>query len=1268
MTGSLRGTSNEPEQVSSATSKMISPTTSTMSSPQTTSRQQGVAPVTAPARRARPPELELQKQVPDPQADSAALAPWLVVSLCDGIGGLFVCLSRLKVPFDAIIAESDTGLRDFVHARFPTAEVFKDALSIDSDLVMKRANKKKYIGILLAGGPPCQPFSLAGRQRGWAESRSSPSSHFCSLQRLLRTRCKEASLRFECLMEQVATMNVENRDILTEKFGEPPVLVQAAEFGWVQRARFYWGVYEQVQQAHGTATVEWEFLPAGKVMHGIGLLRWCGPKVPELWHPRPGWHWVGQHADHTSSVPIPGQHWRGVYKGGRMATLTTAFPHPPDHGAKSADKEQLQRFEDDGRRFPLNTYAKQYCLESKGVLRVMDADEREAIMGYPAGYSNNLQIKGKSCEDARCHAIGSGFHLPSVMLLLAIVLGLPAASTASSSGPMSSSTSCSSSRPSCPISSSSPSSCCAWPASFVHNTEFDQRCGNLDHHATTGEAMMTDIDSMFPHQFFPCKARQRALEKLQKIDWRRLACWRAWSSRCRPQEDTSGPDLEALASKLGNYVATGRQKNIAGAKHTPTTRIPADVDMQEHMRIALSLDHPFTLPTHIEIDTAFAVDACARLGPGAASWRYWVFDAIRKLARALAPLDVWALKHRPTRHCDGWAPVLTAAFVHVLGWRDRDLPWALVAGFHIVGDIPPSGIHRPLVQESTPGPGTSRPPTGQTRNDELRRELLGDNAVNYINKLESNLKIHENADDILEATAKEIDLGLARRFETRDEVDAIFGVGQWRPLPRHVVHQHGKFRPIDNAKASAHNMHTECSEAIVCSSAEWPAVVTKAILLQIAVLTREEDACPPPWLLPQTGTADMWKGFRQNHPTRDDERFCVITFVHPHTGRRVYSRLRGLPFGMGSVVNQFNRLPHLQTAVKRRLLGLLVCHYFDDELLWEVRELAHRSYRLGARLSSLWGIIYSDDKRQQMSSMSDFLGNQYDWTQFAQACAAGFSVKESTMMKALHLIASHQESGKMTPAEASKLRGLLSWVDRGVTGRALRGALTALSARQYWDHPNGHALTPALYSALEYARLVLEVVPPRLIQFRHVQRPHRVLYTDASTDGPTGLRVGIWLLGTSTPTLCSSFDVPSEVIDCWRLRSTYIGQGELLAVPVALTVLRHELQGCMLTWYIDNTSAAASAIKGASPDPDSSPLALVGALLAARLGVSVWVEHVQSAQNPADVMTHEAYGDPAVQQCLAAGSVQSVQPAVRWSDFTSLDSAATLVRRWEQKP
>ena len=146
---------------------------------------------------------------------------------------------------------------------------------------------------------------------------------------------------------------------------------------------------------------------------------------------------------------------------------------------------------------------------------------------------------------------------------------------------------------------------------------------------------------------------------------------------------------------------------------------------------------------------------------------------------------------------------------------------------------------------------------------------------------------------------------------------------------------------------------------------------------------------------------------RQNHPTKEDERFCVITFVHPETRQRIYSRLRGLPFGMGSVVNQFNRFPHFQTAVKRRLLGLLVCHYFDDELTCEIGCLAQQSYRLGARLSSLWGIIYSEEKRQHMSSMTDFLCNQYDWSRFAQDLAAGFSVKETTLQKALQLISAH---------------------------------------------------------------------------------------------------------------------------------------------------------------------------------------------------------------------------------------------------------------------
>ena len=341
-----------------------------------------------------------------------------------------------------------------------------------------------------------------------------------------------------------------------------------------------------------------------------------------------------------------------------------------------------------------------------------------------------------------------------------------------------------------------------------------------------------------------------------------------------------------------------------------------------------------------------------------------------------------------------------AAFIHLLGWRGRTLPWALVAGFEVVGDIPPSGVHRPLEPTTIGQSHQPSDPNAHTSHHDLRRQLLGQNAIDYVNQLEAKYAPHEHAEEILEVTQKEIDLGLARPLETREGIDAVFGPGEWRPLPRHVIHQHGKSRPIDDAKASSHNSHTRCSEAIVCSSAEWPTLITREVLRRVSTLDTTSTASPPPWLHPRTGTADMWKGFRQNHPIKDDERFCVVTFIHPHTHRRVYSRLRGLPFGMGSVVNQFNRLPHLQTAVKRRLLGLLVCHYFDDELLWETHCLATQSYRLSAKLPAAWGIIYSDDKRQQMSAMGDFLGCLYDSSRFIEDVAAGLYIKDSTLRKA----------------------------------------------------------------------------------------------------------------------------------------------------------------------------------------------------------------------------------------------------------------------------
>ena len=47
-------------------------------------------------------------------------------------------------------------------------------------------------------------------------------------------------------------------------------------------------------------------------------------------------------------------------------------------------------------------------------------------------------------------------------------------------------------------------------------------------------------------------------------------------------------------------------------------------------------------------------------------------------------------------------------------------------------------------------------------------------------------------------TAEEVKLGLAGPAHTRDYFDRQYGRGNWRSIPRHIVHQADKDRPIDD--------------------------------------------------------------------------------------------------------------------------------------------------------------------------------------------------------------------------------------------------------------------------------------------------------------------------------------------------------------------------------------------------------------------------------------------------------------------------------------
>ena len=412
----------------------------------------------------------------------------------------------------------------------------------------------------------------------------------------------------------------------------------------------------------------------------------------------------------------------------------------------------------------------------------------------------------------------------------------------------------------------------------------------------------------------------------------------------------------------------------------------------------------------------------------------------------------------------------------------------------------------------------------------------------------------------------------------------------------------------------------------------------------------------------------MWKGFRQNHPRKEDQRFCVITFVHPITGKRVYSRLNGLPFGMGTVVNQFNRLPHLKTAVLRRLLGILACHYFDDELVMDFGHMAAQTQALSHRLSEMWGIKYSPKKRQVVSIHTTFLGNSYDWADWIAHLAATFGVKPATRAKAVGMVLNHLYEFSLSPGASSKLRGLLQWADRGMTGRPCRGALTALTERQYFEDKPGHTLSPQLHEALNFLLQALQIMPDRKIQLGSEDKNPQVLYSDASTTGGgDGLRIGILLLEKGKPGRCAVHDVPGWVIRKWKFRSTYIGQGELLAGPLALTLFGEQMTSRDITWYVDNQAALSALAKTCSVTADNSPMALVSGLMAALMQAIIWYEWVPTHQNASDGLSRDGWIDRNVRQNIASGEWVSVKQEPDWNTIAGGDlrQALEILQRWE---
>eukprot|EP00435_Cladocopium_sp_Y103_P038090 s83_g10.t1 len=521
----------------------------------------------------------------------------------------------------------------------------------------------------------------------------------------------------------------------------------------------------------------------------------------------------------------------------------------------------------------------------------------------------------------------------------------------------------------------------------------------------------------------------------------------------------------------------------------------------------------------------------------------------------------------------------------------------MVQGYPIVGEVEPSGVFRPILgKEALP-----------------LDSWLGDSAEHAIGRIEQS-RPPRFADRIFQATVDEQKKGFCSEFLDRQDLDARFGKGQWRPLERFLIVQpDGKERVIDNAKRTLHNSSTSMVETIYTVNLDFIPAVVKQLAQRLQVSCPEDWSVYHPWVHFRLGTEDLPDACL---PVQQDHLpFSAVAIWVPQQGWR-YTILWGLAFGLESAVVSFNRLPQLGVAAARRCLYAVTAAYFDDELAVEVVAQSNVS-QLGLKLAfEAMGAPPQKSKSFAPTPDRHYLGAAIHLGSVANEGFVRIQPKFSTSAKVASRLRTILQNRSLTQDDAGKLRGDLTWMfslSAGHLGRLAQPVLAKCSANE---------ITPLEDDDVVSLRVLLHIVldcQPRGIQVCGSDRAPLLIYSDASfEDGILRLGWVVLSLGTNTRPQGGTCVVPPEVLATWLPRKQQIYPGEAVVALVLPVLLPEVLAARGILWFIDNESAVSTLVRCASSQCDVHEIAQYSHYLLHMLRSRVWYEWIDSDSNPSD--------------------------------------------------
>lgn len=324
--------------------------------------------------------------------------PILVISVFNGLGAAFRIYDVLgvKVAGKIAIDISRCGNR-VTRSTWPDVMELHNVEDIKRDQVREWANAYPRVQeVHVIAGFPCVHLSSARANR--QNLAGEGSKLFWTLLTLLGwihdifgTFCKVK----HCI-ENVASMDESARREISRELDIVPIKLDPADCLDFNRPRLAWCSSELYAMEGVSLCPERDYFRALVTGDNIPVASWI----------RPGWHWSA--AGTGAKFPT------------FMKAIRRSQPPPVPAGYHRASEATLKRWRDDEFRFPPYQYGPNFLLESPNKeARVLDASERELLMGFGAGHTSSCMLASEikkswtAYEDARKSLCGDSFSVLS---------------------------------------------------------------------------------------------------------------------------------------------------------------------------------------------------------------------------------------------------------------------------------------------------------------------------------------------------------------------------------------------------------------------------------------------------------------------------------------------------------------------------------------------------------------------------------------------------------------------------------------------------------------------------------------------------------------------------------------------------------------------------------------------------------------------------------------------------------------------------------------